>query len=196
MSKPKIAIFASGGGSNARKILEYFQDSETAEVALVISNKKEAGVLDIAGAFGVPTHLINRQSFYETTGILEVLKSHGIGFIALAGFLWLLPAYLVKAFPGKILNIHPALLPKYGGKGMYGHHVHEAVKAAGDLESGPTIHFVNEHYDEGDIVFQASCALDPDDQPEDIARKVLALEHAHFPRIIEEVILQDKSRKN
>lgn len=196
MSKTKIAIFASGGGSNARKILEYFQDSETAEVALVISNKKEAGVLDIAGAFGVPTHLINRQSFYETTGILEVLKAHDIGFIALAGFLWLVPAYLVKAFPGKILNIHPALLPKYGGKGMYGHHVHEAVKAAGELESGPTIHFVNEHYDEGDIVFQASCALDPDDQPEDIARKVLALEHAHFPRIIEEVILQDKSRKN
>ncbi|HLP96457.1 MAG TPA: phosphoribosylglycinamide formyltransferase [Saprospiraceae bacterium] len=196
MSKTKIAIFASGGGSNARKILEYFQDSDVAEVALVISNKKDAGVLDIAGTFGVPTHLINRQSFYETTEILEILKAHGIGFIALAGFLWLVPAYLVKAYPGKILNIHPALLPKYGGKGMYGHHVHEAVKAAGELESGPTIHFVNEHYDEGDIVFQVTCKLEPGDQPDDIARKVLALEHAHFPRIIEQVILQDKARTN
>lgn len=196
MNKTKIAIFASGGGSNARKILEYFQDSETAEVALVVSNKKDAGVLDIADNFSVPTHLINRQSFYETTEILEVLKAHDIGFIALAGFLWLVPAYLVKAYPGKILNIHPALLPKYGGKGMYGHHVHEAVKAAGELESGPTIHFVNEHYDEGDIVFQATCSLEPEDEPEDIARKVLSLEHAHFPRIIEAVIIKQKVRNN
>ncbi|MBL7806222.1 MAG: phosphoribosylglycinamide formyltransferase [Saprospiraceae bacterium] len=196
MNKTKIAIFASGGGSNARKILEYFQDSETAEVALVVSNKKDAGVLDIADTFSVPTHLINRQSFYETTEILEVLKAHDIGFIALAGFLWLVPAYLVKAYPGKILNIHPALLPKYGGKGMYGHHVHEAVKAAGELESGPTIHFVNEHYDEGDIVFQATCSLEPEDEPEDIARKVLSLEHAHFPRIIEAVIIKQKVRNN
>ncbi|MCC7466581.1 MAG: phosphoribosylglycinamide formyltransferase [Saprospiraceae bacterium] len=189
MTKIRMAIFASGGGSNARKIMEYFKHSTVAEVALVVSNKKDAGVLEIAREHGIPTMLIDRKSFYDATELLEELNRRHIQFLVLAGFLWLVPAYLVKAFPGKILNIHPALLPKYGGKGMYGHHVHEAVKAAGERESGPTIHFVNEHYDEGDIVFQARCEITPNDSAEDIARKVLALEHAHYPGIIERVIL-------
>ena len=189
MTKTRMAIFASGGGSNARKIMEYFKDSTVAEVALVVSNKKNAGVLDIAREHEIPTKLIERQSFYDSTELLEELSKRDIRFIVLAGFLWLVPAYLVRAFQGRILNIHPALLPKYGGKGMYGHHVHEAVKAAGELESGPTIHFVNEYYDEGDVVFQAKCTVSPDDTAEDIAQKVLALEHTHYPRIIEQVIL-------
>jgi len=184
-----IAIFASGGGSNARKIIEYFKDSSVGRVALVVSNKRNAGVLAIAEAYGIPTHIIERQGFYETKEILKVLKAHQIEFVVLAGFLWLVPAYLVKAFPRRILNIHPALLPKFGGKGMYGHHVHEAVKAAGETETGMTIHFVNEHYDDGDIVFQARCSVAQEDSPEDIARNVLALEHRYFPEIIEKVIL-------
>ncbi len=185
-----IVIFASGGGSNALKIIEHFKDSPVGKVALVVSNKRNAGVLTIAEAHRIPTHIIERQGFYETEEMLEVLKTHKIDFIVLAGFLWLVPAYLVRAFPRRILNIHPALLPKFGGKGMYGHHVHEAVKAAGETETGMTIHFVNEHYDDGDIVFQAKCPVAMEDSPEDIARNVLALEHRYFPEIIEQVILE------
>jgi len=191
-----IAIFASGGGSNARKIMEYFQHSALGRVVLVVSNKRNAGVLAIAEEYGVPTQVIDRQMFYEKTEILELLKKHEVGFIALAGFLWLVPAYLVRAFPRRILNIHPALLPKFGGKGMFGHHVHEAVKAAGEPESGPTIHWVNEHYDEGDIVFQARCPISPEDSPDDIARKVLELEHLYYPKVIEQVISEPKRRIN
>lgn len=183
-----IAIFASGGGSNARKIIEHFQHSEVARVVLVVSNKRNAGVLAIAGEYGIPTEIIDRQGFYEGDGILDVLSKYGVGFIALAGFLWLVPAYLVQAYPRRIVNIHPALLPKFGGKGMYGHHVHEAVKASGERESGPTIHWVNEHYDEGDILFQARCPIAPDDAPDDIARKVLELEHLYYPLVIEQAI--------
>jgi len=189
-AKVQIAIFASGGGSNARKIMEHFKASPVAQVALVVSNKARAGVIGIAEEYGIPTQVIDRHGFYETEDLLTVLKKHEIGFIALAGFLWLIPGYLVREYPRRILNIHPALLPKYGGKGMYGHHIHEAVKAAGETESGPTIHFVNEHYDEGDIVFQARCAVHPDDSVDDIARNVLALEHRYFPAIIENVILE------
>ncbi len=188
MKKTRIAILASGGGSNARKIMEHFRNSDIAEVALVVSNKKDAGVLKIANEYHVPTLLIERQDFYQTNKFLTELEEREIEFIVLAGFLWLVPAYLVKAFSGKILNIHPALLPKYGGKGMYGHHVHEAVKAAGETESGPTIHWVNEHYDEGNILFQARCTINPEDTADDIARKVLELEHTHYPRIIEQEI--------
>ncbi|MBC7776784.1 MAG: phosphoribosylglycinamide formyltransferase, partial [Phycisphaerae bacterium] len=179
-----IAIFASGGGSNARKIIEYFKDSSVGEVALVVSNKPNAGVLAIAAEHQIPTQIIDRQGFYETESILKILEEHKIGFVVLAGFLWLVPGYLVRAFPKRILNIHPALLPKYGGKGMYGHHVHEAVKAIGETETGMTIHFVNEHYDDGDIVFQAKCPVAPADSPEDIARNVLVLEHRFFSEII------------
>jgi phosphoribosylglycinamide formyltransferase 1 len=184
-----LAVFASGGGSNARKIIEYFKDSKLIRVALIVSNKQNAGVLAIANEFGIPKQIIDRPGFYETEEILDVLNQHEIGFIALAGFLWLIPGYLVRAYTQRILNIHPALLPKFGGKGMYGHHVHEAVKAAGETETGMTIHFVNEHYDEGDFVFQARCAVAAEDSPEDIARNVLKLEHQYFPETIKKVIL-------
>lgn len=187
-----IAIFASGSGSNARKIMEHFQSSEVGRVVVVVCNKMNAGVIGIAHEFGVPVEFIDRKYFYESEDLLNVLGRYGTEFIVLAGFLWLVPGYLVKAYPDKIVNIHPALLPKYGGHGMYGHHVHEAVKAAGEQESGPTIHYVNEHYDEGDIIFQTSCQLSPEDTPEDIARKVLDLEHKYYPRIIEQVLLSQK----
>jgi len=187
----KIAVFASGSGSNARKIMEYFQEHPGIRVALLVSNKADAGALEIARSFGVPTHTINRNSFYQTTELLEVLRMHDIHFIALAGFLWLVPAYLVQAYPQRIVNIHPALIPKFCGKGMFGHHVHEAVKAAGETESGMTIHFVNEHYDEGDIILQVRTPLSPDDDAHRIAAKVLQLEHAHFAKTIEQ-ILQNK----
>lgn len=180
-----IAIFASGGGSNARKIIEYFQGSTVGKVVLVVSNKKDAGVLDIAQAHNIPTELIQRTQFYETTKILTLLQKQEVDLIVLAGFLWLVPGYLIQAFPKKIINIHPALLPQFGGKGMYGGHVHAAVKAAGAKVSGITIHFANEHYDEGDIIFQATCPLTETDTPETIARKVLALEHEHYPRVVE-----------
>lgn len=187
-----IAIFASGGGSNARKIMEYFQSSGVGRVVLVVCNRKNAGVIGIAAEFDVPVQMIDRNLFYESERLLDVLESYKTDFIALAGFLWLIPGYLIKAYPDRIVNIHPALLPKYGGHGMYGHHVHEAVKAAGEQESGPTIHFVNEHYDEGDIIFQTSCRLSPEDTPEDIARKVLSLEHEHYPRVIEQLLLSQR----
>lgn len=183
-----IAIFASGTGSNARKIIEYFAQNDRAQVVLVVSNKPDAGVLDIAQAHRIPTHVIGRKSFYETEDLLAVLDRHQVDFIALAGFLWLIPPYLVQAFSRKMVNIHPALLPKYGGKGMFGKHVHEAVKAAGEHETGITIHFVNEHYDEGDIVFQATCPIAPEDTPETIAHDVQQLEHRYFPEVIERIL--------
>jgi phosphoribosylglycinamide formyltransferase-1 len=178
----RIAIFASGTGSNARKIVEHFQDHQDIEVSLVISNRKNALVLAMAAEHGIDNFVINRKYFYESQDILAKLAEYNIDFIALAGFLWLIPEYLVEAFDKKMVNIHPALLPKYGGKGMYGHHVHEAVKSAGETESGITIHYVNTKYDEGNIVFQAKCALDKGDTPAEIARKVLTLETQIFCR--------------
>ncbi len=183
-----LAIFASGTGSNARRIIEYFHDVPEVKVALVVSNKPEAGVLDVAREHHVPTVVVDRTSFYDTTDLLVLLRDHQVDFIVLAGFLWLIPTYLVQAFPRRIINIHPALLPRFGGKGMYGLHVHTAVQAAGDTETGLTIHFVNENYDEGDIIFQARCPVFPADTPTDIARRVLALEHEHFPPVIQRVI--------
>jgi phosphoribosylglycinamide formyltransferase-1 len=186
--KKNIAIFASGGGSNAKKIMEHFQSSDIGNVVLMVCNKQQIGAYAVAETFGVPTLYMDRKTFYESEKLLQELKDRQVDFIVLAGFLWLIPSYLVKAFPNKILNIHPALLPKYGGKGMYGHHVHEAVKAAGEVESGMTIHYVNEHYDEGNIIFQSKCALEKDDSAEEIARKVLSLEHLYYPKVIEEVL--------
>jgi phosphoribosylglycinamide formyltransferase-1 len=154
----------------------------------MVCNKQQIGAYAVAETFGVPTLYMDRKTFYESEKLLQELKDRQVDFIVLAGFLWLIPSYLVKAFPNKILNIHPALLPKYGGKGMYGHHVHEAVKAAGEVESGMTIHYVNEHYDEGNIIFQSKCALEKDDSAEEIARKVLSLEHLYYPKVIEEVL--------
>ncbi len=185
-----IAIFASGTGSNARRIMEHFQHSDAVRVRLVVSNKADAGVLDIAREMGVETLIIHRESFYRSAAIVEDLRSRHISFIVLAGFLWLVPAYLVQAFPRAIVNIHPALLPKFGGKGMYGAHVHEAVKLAGEMETGITIHFVDERYDEGQTIFQARCPVLTSDTAADIARRVLTLEHRHFPVVIEQLLMQ------
>jgi len=182
----RIAIFASGGGSNALKFLEYFDDIESVEIALVVSNKRSAGVLDHAKAYDVPTLVMDKSYFRDRQCILEVLAAEKIEIIVLAGFLWLIPPYLIKAFPEKIVNIHPALLPKYGGKGMYGQHVHEAVKANGESLSGMTIHLVNEKYDEGRHLYQATCNIQHSDSAKDIAQKVLALEHEHYARVVHE----------
>ena len=187
-----IAIFVSGTGSNARKIIEYFQGHSTIQCTLLISNKASAPALEMAKEKGLDTLVLRRKSFYEETSLLETLAGASIDFIVLAGFLWLVPDYLVEAFPKKIVNIHPALLPKYGGKGMYGHHVHQAVKDNQETESGITIHYVNEHYDEGAIIFQATCAINPEDSAEMIGKKVLQLEHQHFAPQIEKVLMAEK----
>jgi phosphoribosylglycinamide formyltransferase-1 len=183
-----IAIFASGTGSNARRIMEYFQQSEDIRVVLVVSNKADAPVLETAASFGVETIVVQRQAFFQDNSLLDSLRNRSIDFIVLAGFLWLIPTYLVRAFSGKMINIHPALLPKFGGKGMYGMQVHRAVFAAKETQSGITIHYVDEHYDEGQIVFQTTCDISPNDSPDDIARKVLALEHRHLPPVVEQLL--------
>lgn len=180
----RLAILASGSGSNAEKIMEHFQNSEIAEIALVASNKAEAFVLERAKKFGVPTFTFSRKEM-DAGVLLEKLQEENIDWVILAGFLLKIPVELTRAFPDRMVNIHPALLPKYGGKGMYGSFVHEAVKAAGDAETGITIHLVNENYDEGRIVFQASTPVTSEDTPESIAEKVHALEHKHFPEVIE-----------
>ncbi len=193
--KKNIAIFASGGGSNARKIMQHFQDSTLGNVVLLIGNKPNIGAFNIANEFNVPSILMDRKTFYESDVLLQTLAEKKVDLIVLAGFLWLIPSYLIQNYPNRIVNVHPALLPKYGGKGMYGHHVHEAVKAAAELESGMTIHYVNEHYDEGAIIFQAKCALDEEDSAESIAKKVLALEHQYFPKVIESVLLEIENQE-
>ncbi|MCB9295246.1 MAG: phosphoribosylglycinamide formyltransferase [Lewinellaceae bacterium] len=184
---PNIAIFASGTGTNAGKIIDYFKENANIHVVLVVSNKATAPVLELADESGIEKMVISRQSFYETEGLLDALRDRGVGLIVLAGFLWLIPDYLVRAYDKRMVNIHPALLPKYGGKGMYGMNVHRAVKAAGETVSGITIHYVNERYDEGGVIFQATCPIAPDDEPEDIARKVQQLEHRHFAPVVEQL---------
>lgn len=183
-----IAIFASGRGSNARNIINYFSNHTSISVELIVSNKETAPVLDIGKQANIDNIVINRDDFYKSTVLLDFLQKKQIDFIVLAGFLWLIPNYLVSAYNNRIVNIHPALLPKYGGKGMYGMNVHKAVFAAKEPETGITIHYVNEHYDEGNIIFQARCTLDSTDTPETIAGKIHQLEQAHFPRIIEATI--------
>jgi len=185
----RIAIFASGSGSNAEKIINYFQDSESVQIDLLLTNNPQAGIIERGRRLSIPTIIFDKKSFAKTDKIVEILKKQEIDWVILAGFLWLIPANLVKAYPNKIINIHPALLPKYGGKGMWGHFVHEAVHANKDTESGITIHYVNEHYDEGEVIFQAKCEIVEGDSPEDIAAKVQVLEHKHFPEVIEKLIL-------
>ena len=187
-SVKNIAILASGAGSNTQKILEHFSDRTDIGVRLIVSNKQEAGVLNIAKVASIDTFVVSRDSFYSTTDLLVELDKRNIGFIVLAGFLWLIPPYLIQHYPDRIINIHPALLPKYGGKGMYGHFVHEAVHLAKETHSGITIHYVNEKYDEGSIVFQERCEILPSDQPEDIARKVQVLEHSYYPTVIDQLV--------
>ena len=188
---PRLAIFASGNGTNAQRIIEYFSGHPTITVKLVLSNKPDAGVVDRAKNLGVETMVFNRLSFYETGMVPEKLTSCRIDFIILAGFLWLIPKNILTAYPGRIINIHPALLPKYGGKGMFGNSVHEAFIAAGDPESGITIHHVDEKYDEGRIIFQAKCTITEKDTPESLAVKVHQLEYRHFPEVIEQTVTRD-----
>ncbi|MHA7130838.1 phosphoribosylglycinamide formyltransferase [Algoriphagus namhaensis] len=179
----KLAILASGSGSNAEKIMEYFQNSTKAQVKLVASNKADAYVLERAGKFHVPTLVFNKAQL-ESGELTAELKKMEIDWVILAGFLLKIPADLTRAFPDQIVNIHPALLPKYGGKGMYGMNVHRAVKAAAEQETGITIHLVNENYDEGKIIFQAATPVSEEDSPERIAEKVHELEHRFFPEVI------------
>ena len=183
-----IAIFASGAGTNARKIIEYFENKGLRiKVSLIVCNVPGAGVLEIAKEKGIPSLIINKADF-TATGYVESLQNADINFIVLAGFLWKVPEVLVRAYPKAIINIHPALLPKYGGKGMYGARVHQAVIAAGEKESGISIHWVNEHYDEGAIIFQAKCSIDANDTADTLANKIHALEHAHFAPTIEKFL--------
>ena len=195
----RIALFASGSGSNAEKIADYFVGSSDIEISLILSNNPKAGVIERARrGFGrllhIPVLLFDRTTFHDTNRITQLLLNQSIDLIVLAGFMWLMPDGLVQAFPNKIINIHPALLPKFGGKGMYGHFVHEAVVAAGETESGITIHYVNEHYDEGQIIFQAHCPVVPTDTPDDVARKIQVLEHEHYPRVVSEVLMMNDDR--
>ena len=186
--KKNIAIFASGSGSNTENIIRYFRKSEAIQVSLVLSNRSDAYVLERAHRLGVPCNVFPKEDWMAGDEILAVLQEYHIDFVVLAGFLVRVPDLLLHAYPNKIINIHPALLPKFGGKGMYGDRVHEAVVAAGEKESGITIHYINERYDEGNIVFQTACPVLPTDSPEDVAKKVHALEYEHFPRIIERVL--------
>ncbi|MVM29506.1 phosphoribosylglycinamide formyltransferase [Spirosoma sp. HMF4905] len=184
----RLVLFASGSGSNAEKIADYFAGNTEVEISLIVSNNPKAGVIERARRLHIPVLLFDRTTFYNTNRITQLLLNQSVDLIVLAGFMWLMPGDLVRAFPNKIINIHPALLPKFGGKGMYGHFVHEAVVAAGETESGITIHYVNEHYDEGQIIFQANCPVAPTDTPDDVAKKVQILEHEHYPRITAEVL--------
>ncbi|OCX50639.1 phosphoribosylglycinamide formyltransferase [Mucilaginibacter sp. PPCGB 2223] len=191
--KKRIAIFASGSGSNAQKIMEHFKRSTIAEVSLILTNNPEAYVLQRADNFEIPSHIFDKHEFYETDEIIRLLKNLQIDLIVLAGFLWLVPQSLLQAFPNKIINIHPALLPKYGGKGMYGDRVHNAILAAKEEESGITIHFVNEHFDEGEIIHQSRFKIEPDDDLEMVKFKGQQLEHAHFAKVIEGLLKKMKS---
>jgi phosphoribosylglycinamide formyltransferase-1 len=183
-----IAIFASGSGTNAENIIKYFSNNKSAKVSLVLSNKREAYVLKRAATLNVRSVFFDRKELYEKEKVLRYLSIYKIDFIVLAGFLWLIPESILELYDKRIINIHPALLPKYGGKGMYGERVHEAVIASHDKESGITVHYVNKLYDEGDIIFQTRCSIDPDDTPATLAAKVHALEYEYFPRIIEELV--------
>ncbi len=183
-----IAIFASGAGSNAQKIIDHFRNHPSVKVSLIICNKPGAGVLSIAEREHIPSLLIDKEKFFRGDAYTSELKNRNIDFIVLAGFLWKIPSALIKSFPGKIINIHPALLPKYGGKGMYGNHVHEAIIENGEKESGITIHYVDEIYDHGQIIFQARCPVLPGDTAAALAQRIHSLEHQYYPGIIEELL--------
>ncbi len=191
--KKRIAIFASGSGSNAQKIMEHFKKSNDAEVALILTNNPYGYVLQRADNFEIPSHIFDKQEFYETNKIITLLNNLNIDLLVLAGFLWLVPSNLLKAFPNKIINIHPSLLPKYGGKGMYGDSVHKAVLTDKESESGITIHFVNENFDEGEVIHQSKFKIDKGDDLEMMKFKVQQLEHAHFPKVIESLLKKMKS---
>ncbi|HET9487396.1 MAG TPA: phosphoribosylglycinamide formyltransferase [Chryseosolibacter sp.] len=188
--KIRLAVFASGSGTNAEEIFKHFEDHPAVEVVLLLSNNPNAFALQRAKNHHIKSGVFNRKEFREGDVILKFLRDAGATHIVLAGFLWLIPTYLLRAFPDRIINIHPALLPKYGGKGMYGAKVHEAVKAAAEPETGITIHLVNDQYDEGRILFQQKCSIPADLTPEEIAACVHKLEHAHYPKVIENWVLE------
>lgn len=183
-----LTIFASGAGSNAQQIINYFKNSSLAKVALIVCNKPGAGVIGIAEKENIPLLLINKERFFKGDGYLPELQNANTDLIVLAGFLWKIPQSLVDAYPRRIINIHPALLPKYGGKGMYGQYVHEAILNAGEVESGITIHYVDEHYDNGDVIFQTACPVLDGDTAETLAQRIHKLEHLHYPLIIEDLL--------
>jgi phosphoribosylglycinamide formyltransferase-1 len=184
----QLAIFSSGAGSNAARIIDHFQGHPTITISLIVCNKPGAGVIGIAERAGIPVLMIEKEVFFRGGAYVEELRERKIDLLVLAGFLWKIPAALVTAYRGRIVNIHPALLPKYGGKGMYGRYVHEAVVAAKEKETGITIHYVDELYDHGQSIFQARVLVEAGDTPETLARKVQQLEHEHFARVIEEVV--------
>jgi len=187
-STKKIIIFASGQGSNAKKIIEYFQDRNDVKIAHVLSNNIRANVLKMAHDFEISALHFDRTAFYDTHEVLHVLKDAEPNLIVLAGFLWMMPTEIINEFENKIINIHPALLPKYGGKGMYGNHVHQAVLENKETESGITIHYVNEKYDEGEVVAQFETKITPDDSMETLKKKIQQLEHEHFPKVIDQLL--------
>lgn len=187
--KKRIAIFASGGGTNAEKFFEYFKNSKDIEICILLSNNSKAYALERARNHNIPTKVFSRQEFQKTNEVLEIIESKRIDYIVLAGFLWLVPSNMIKAFPDRIINIHPALLPKYGGKGMFGMNVHEAVKRNNEAQSGITIHLVNEVYDEGRILFQKAVELSEKDTPNDIANRIHQLEHRYFPELVENYVM-------
>ena len=184
----RIAIFASGSGSNAENIARYFKDNTNIEISLILSNKKDAYVLERAKLFKIPTVIFTKSEFFDSDNVINILKEYKIDLIVLSGFLLLIHKNLIESFPNAIVNIHPALLPKYGGKGMYGMNVHKAVIENGDKKSGISIHFVNEQYDDGEIIFQAHCDVKEDDTPESLAERIHDLEYEHFPRVIEKLL--------
>ena len=184
----RIAILASGSGTNAENLIRFFRTHPAGRVKIVLTNRAGAGVIQRSEALKVETVVFGRAQFYESDEIVNLLKNKEIDLIVLAGFLWLVPPALIRAFRGRIINIHPALLPRYGGKGMYGSHVHEAVLANGDIESGITIHHVNQDYDEGSIIFQAKCEVREGDSPDLLAARIHALEYEHFPRVVEKLL--------
>jgi len=186
----KIAIFASGSGTNAQNIIEYFKGNRYVEIDSLWSNNENAYALIRAERLGIESFTFGRDELYNSVDVLDQLNERKIDMIVLAGFLWLVPRSLIEEFT--VINIHPALLPKYGGKGMYGRYVHEAVVKNKEKESGITIHYVNERYDEGDIIFQATCELSPGDTADDVAAKVHQLEYEHYPRVIEEIVLEEE----
>jgi len=189
--KKNIVLFASGNGTNAENIIRYFQRSNTVYITEVLTNNPKAGVIERAKKLNVPVRVITREDIASPQALIHHLTEQQTDLIVLAGFLWKIPTALIRQFPDKLINLHPALLPEFGGKGMYGLHVHEAVIAAGKKKSGITIHFVNENYDEGKIIFQAKTEVSPKDTPESLAGKIHQLEYKYFPKVIEKILSRE-----
>ena len=183
-----IAVFASGNGTNAERIAVYFAQNPNISVRIILTNNPNAFVIERAKKLNLPVYVFNRDTFYQTEEVLQPLRNYQTDLIVLAGFMWLVPGYLIHAYPGRIINIHPALLPKYGGKGMYGHHVHEAVLKNREKVSGITIHFVNEKYDDGQIIFQKELSVMKNDTPDTLASRIHKLEYKYYPKVIERLL--------